>query len=348
MSTKQEYIFFIALKIRFHYISGYFNDKLISQVIDMQNLLFSLNTVAPVFVIIFVGYFLKRFGRINENFVSVSSRIVFNVALPCLIFIKLATTNFRLAFNPGIIALAYLGTFFLFSVSWGLAVLLSNDGRDQGAFIQSSVRSNYAIVGFAIIAAMFGDDALSKASILLAFIMPVYNILAVVALTVPLNKEKQVSVLKTIVEIIKNPLIIAAIIALPFSFYEIQLSSFFVNSMNYLASLSLPLALLGIGASLNFESIKKDSRLAVIATTIKIIVTPLLLVYIAVKMGITGQDLGILFVLFACPSAIATFVMAEAMGANSELTGNIIVMSTLGSVATISIGIFILKSLGLF
>ncbi|MBD3290550.1 AEC family transporter [candidate division KSB1 bacterium] len=313
----------------------------------MQNLIFSLNTVAPVFMIVFVGYFLKKFGRINDNFVAVSSRVVFNVALPCLVFVKLATTDFTRAFKPELIVLAYLGTFFIFIMSWALALFLSKEGRDQGAFIQASVRSNYAIVGFAIIAAMFGDDALSNASILLAFIMPIYNALAVIALTVPLQREKQVGVLRTIIEIFKNPLIIAVFVALPFSIFEIHLSLFIFNSLNYLASLSLPLALLGIGASLNFESIKKDSRLAIIATTIKIIITPLLLVFIAVKMGIAGQDLGILFVLFACPTAIATFVMAEAMGANGELTGNIIVMSTLGSVGTISIGIFILKSLGL-
>ncbi len=314
----------------------------------MQNVIFSLNTVAPVFVIVFVGYFLKKFGRINENFVTVSSRVVFNVALPCLIFVKLATTDFTQAFKPEIIILAYLGTVFIFIISWALALFLSNEGRDQGAFIQASVRSNYAIVGFAIIAAMYGDDALSNASILLAFIMPVYNVLAVIALTIPLQREKKISVFKTIIEIFKNPLIIAVIAALPFSLFEVRLSPFVMNSMNYLASLSLPLALLGIGASLNFESIKKDSRMAVVATMIKIVFTPLVLVYIAVQMGITGQDLGILFILFACPTAIATFVMAEAMGANGELTGNIIVMSTLGSVGTISIGIFILKSLGLF
>ena len=225
---------------------------------------------------------------------------------------------------------------------------LSKNGRDQGSFIQGSVRSNFVIVGFAIIFNMFGNVGLSKAAIMMAFIMPLYNVLAILALTVPLHKEKQVGFKKTIWEIVTNPLLLAAVFAIPFSAFKLNLPHVFSRSIEYLAAMTLPLALIGIGGSLNFESIKNNSRLAFIASAVKIIFIPLVLTTLAVKLGFRGEDLGVMFILFACPTAIASFVMAKAMECNAELAGNIILLSTLGSVVTISAGIFLLKTLGYF
>jgi malonate transporter len=188
---------------------------------------------------------------------------------------------------------------------------------------------------------------LGKAAILLAFIMPLYNVLAVIALTVPVKDEKQLSYQKTLVEIFTNPLIVATFIAIPFSYFQITLPQFLMVTIDYLASLTLPLALLGIGGSLSFKSIKTDSKLTIWATMIKIIIIPASLTYLAILLGYRQEDLGILFMLFATPTAIVSFIMADAMGCNSELAGNIIVTTTLGSIFTLSLGIFIMKSIAL-
>ncbi len=314
----------------------------------MQNLIFSLNVVAPVFLIIILGVILKLTKQINDNFISASSKIVFNVSMPALIFVELSTADFDASFNVKLLAFINIGTVAFFILVWILALILSKDGRDQGSFIQGSVRSNFVIVGFAIIFNMFGNSGLSKAAIMMAFIMPLYNVLAIFALTVPLHKEKQISFKKTVWEISTNPLLLAAVLAIPFSSFKIVLPHVLSKSIEYLAAMTLPLALIGIGGSLNFESIKKDSKLAIIATAIKIVLIPLVLTTFAVKFGFRGENLGAMFILFACPTAIASFIMAKAMDCNAELAGNIILLSTMGSVVTISSGIFILKSLGYF
>ena len=313
----------------------------------MQNLIFTLNIVAPVFLIIFLGFILKQYGRINNNFINISSQIVFSVTLPCLIFIKLSATDFKSAFNLSQIIFVYISTLFFFLFSWLVSILVTNNGRDQAAFIHGSFRSNFVIMGFALIVNMFGESALGKAAILTAFVMPIYNLLAVIALTVPVNKEKQISLKKTIFEIFTNPLMVAIFIALPFSLFKISIPLILTTTIDYLASLTLPLALLGIGASLSFKSIKNDSKLALVSTSIKIIIIPATLTYLSYKLGFSGEDLGVMFIIFATPAAIVTFIMAEAMDCNSELAGNIIVMSTLGSIFTISLGIFIIKAMGL-
>ena len=144
-----------------------------------------------------------------------------------------------------------------------------------------------------------------------------------------------------------NPLILAVIVALPFSYFKIQLPEMVLSTGTFLSDLALPLALIGIGGSLNLENIKKASGLAFTASLIKIILIPVVLTYGAYLFGFRGDDLGIMFVMFACPTAIVSFIMAEAMGANSKLAGNIVLISTIGSVITFAIGIIFLKSLGL-
>lgn len=313
----------------------------------MQNLVFTFNTVSPVFLIIFLGFVLKEKGLINDNFISLSSKIVFSVSLPCLVFIKLSTTDFRLAFNATQVIFIYAGVFVFYGLIWFASSFITKNGRTQASFIQGSYRSNFAIVGFALVANTFGNHALGQAALILAFVMPLFNVLAIVALTVPVKREEKLSIKRILIEIATNPLIIATLFSLPFAFFKIGTPEFLVKTIDILAALTLPLALLGIGGSLNFASLKTDFNLTFIATIIKIIVMPAALTYVAYLLGFRSETLGVTFLLFATPTAIASFIMAEAMDCNSRLAGNIIVLSTLGSILTISVGIFLLKTLGL-
>ena len=236
---------------------------------------------------------------------------------------------------------------FSFFIVWVLSVPFIKDGKNLSVFVQGAYRSNFAIVGFAIISKLFGDSALGKAAIVLAFILPLYNILAVIILTVPLRKERKLNLRSTLIEIVLNPLIVAVIIGLPFSYFKLNIPSVLNLTAGFLSELALPLALIGIGGSLNLENIKKASGLAFTSSAIKIILVPTVLTLGASYFGFSGLDLGIMFVLFACPTAIVSFIMAEAMGANSKLAGNIVLISTIASVFTIAAGIVILKELAL-
>ena len=313
----------------------------------IENIIFTANTVAPVFLIIALGYILKKIKIINEQFVTITSKFVFNVSLPALIFMKLYHIDLGAVIDITQIVYIYAGTLVIYFAVWIISIPFIKDGRDLSVFVQGAYRSNYAIVGLAIVANLFGDDGLGKASIILAFILPLYNILAVVILTVPMRKERKLKIKGTITEIVSNPLIIAVLFSLPFSLFKIELPSMIFSTGNFLADVALPLALVGIGGSLNFENIKKASGLAFTSSAIKLIALPFVLTIGAYLTGFRYMDLGIMFVLFSCPTAIVSFIMAEAMGCNSKLAGNIVVISTIGSVITISIAIIVLRSAGL-
>ncbi len=311
-----------------------------------ENIVFTANIVAPVFLIIAVGYFAKNRKIINEVFVDVTSRFVFRISLPVFIFLEISELDLSQVFNIDQIVFITSATFITYLLIWAGTIPYIKNPEDKSAFIQGAFRGNYAIVGLALISNLFGDDALGKATLILAFLLPVYNVLAVIVLTVPKHHGK-INFKSMLMEILFNPLILAVIFALPFSYFKLKLPEMFITTGTYFADLALPLALVGIGGSLNIDNLKRASTLAFSSSIIKIVILPLILTFAAIFLGYRNDDLGIMFIVFACPTAIASFVMADVMGANSKLAGNIIMISTLGSVFTIAIGILLLKSFGL-
>jgi malonate transporter len=313
----------------------------------VQNLIFTLNLVAPVFLIVALGYILKKLRLINDDFVTLTSKIVFLVSLPVLIFVEIATMEISEVLNLDLIIFVYIGTLISFGLAWVISIPFIKEPRDRSVFVQGSFRGNFAIVGLALIANVYGTDRLGKASLILAFTIPLYNVLSVIVLTVPMRKERQLNLSHTLLEIAKNPLILGVIAAIPFSYFNIKIPFVVLKTGEYLAALALPLALLGIGGFLSFTHLRKGAVMVFSSTFLKLVAIPVAASYAAYKFGFVGEDLGILFLLFACPTAIASFIMAEAMGVNSRLAGNILLVTTLGSVITITMGLFILKEMGL-
>ena len=313
----------------------------------IDNIIFTGNVIAPVFLLVFLGYFVKRINVINENFVDITSKFVFSVSLPALVFINIVGINLSEAIDISQIIYIYAATLFSFFIVWILSIPFIKDAKNLSVFVQGAYRSNFAIVGLAIISKLFGASALGKASLILAFVLPLYNVLAVIILTVPFRKERKLNLKSTLVEILLNPLIVAVILGLLFSYFQINLPSVINLTLDFTAELALPLALIGIGGSLNMQNIQKASGLAFTSSAIKIILIPIVLTLGSYYFGYRGLDLGIMFVLFSCPTAIVSFIMAEAMGANSKLAGNIVLISTVASVFTIAVGIVILKELSL-
>ncbi len=309
----------------------------------MNDLIFSLETVAPVFLIVLLGSVLRKLKVINENFVTVSAKFVFSSALPALVFLEILKADFSENFNINLISYIYIATLISFIIGIFVAYKISNTGKDRSVIIQGSFRGNYAIVGLALIQNIYGEKGLADAAIVLAFILPMYNVLSILALTYPLKKEKNVSAAKILLEIVKNPLLIGLFSALIVSYFKINLNGIIISSLEYLSALSLPLALIGIGGVLKFEDLRSLSKSASIASFLKIVIVPSLFTTGAYFLGFRNTELLIMFILFSSPTAIASYIMAEAMGCNGKLAANIILITTIFSAFTIAAGLFLLK-----
>lgn len=311
----------------------------------MQQLIFIANTVFPVFIIIGLGYVLQRLNIINQQFNSVSSKIVFNIALPALVFNEVVKVDISNIMDFKLIEYIYVGTFVTFLLAWVVAVFFKTDPESKGAFIQASFRGNSAIIGVALIGNA-SRAMLGKTSFMLAFVIPLYNVLAVIALAFPLKGKRKLSKIQVLNEILTNPLIICMILAMILSAFHFKLPEVLERSVSYLAALTLPLALIGIGATLSNGSWKESPKLSITASIMKIVVCPLLLTTGAIWFGFRGGDLLILFILFSSPTAIVSYVMADAMGSNSRLSSSIVLISTILSIFTISAGLIMLRSWG--
>ena len=244
--------------------------------------------------------------------------------------------------------MTYLGILITFIASYLFSKSVIKQKVSRGAFVQGAFRSNYVIIGYPLILNMFGETGIAKAAVLTAFMMPIFNVLAVIILSITSDNEMANDKKKIILNIIKNPLIIAIFISLFFSYFQIKLPTFANQTIDYLAQLSMPLALLGIGSFFSFEKMKDCFSNALLASIIKIVINPLIFVSIAYFIGFRGDNLGVLFVLFGSPTSISSFIMAEAMDNDSDLAANIIIITTMGAIFTIFMGVYILKSIGEF
>jgi len=314
----------------------------------MTNTLLIINTVSPIFLIVIVGWVLRKIGVIQEKFIKHSIKFVFNVTLPILIFLKLAIADFSTIFDSGIITLVYGCMFIVFIIGWVLARIFIKKGNGRGVFIQGGFWSNNVIIGLALIMNVFGEDAGSKMVMILVFLIPLDYMLSVIALTISDREGKRGEALFEMIRTIAlNPVIIAAIVAIVFSVVRIPIPNVLIDTGNYLAAITLPLALIGVGGTMKIKLLKNTSFITMGALIIKLLIAPIIATSIGYFIGYTGTELGIVFIIFACPTAIVSFIVADAMTPHGEIAGNIVLTTTLASPITISIGLMILTYLNL-
>ncbi len=315
----------------------------------LENFLISAKSILPIFIIIILGYILRRINLITGAFLDVADKLVFRCALPSMLFYNVATTDFKKAFNGRLTAFCVIGTFLVFLIMTLLITPAIKRKDTRGAVIQGIYRSNFAILGIPLAANMFGAAGATAASLIIPFLIPVYNVFAVVILAMNMPDGKSGGLFwKILKNVLTNPLIISVVLAIPFSLGYISMPSVVNSTVSYLSELSTPLALISLGASFRFSDIKGNIVFSVFATVMKIVICPLAACSVAALMGFRGVELGIIFIAFGAPTAVSSYIMARQMKSNSIVASQIVVLTTLLSGVTMLIGSTILKNLGLF
>ncbi len=313
----------------------------------LQSVLFALSITGPIFLMMALGNILQRLRIIDQHFINTASKLVFTVCLPILLFLSIQNAEMPSGIALRINAIAAIVTLVVFLLLYLVAPVLVSEPRDRGVFIQGSFRSNLAIMGLALADKAYGAEGLAIASMIMAFITVLYNVLSVITLTRSLSPDAGSPWRSIIRGIITNPLIIAILASLGLKLSGQHLPSMLVDSGQYFAQMSLPLALLCIGGTLSFRSLRGSSSLTLWASFIKLCVLPAVIIWVAVAFDVRGMPLGVLFLMVSAPTAAASYVMVEAMKGNSALAANIIAMSTVWSIVTVSFGLLLLKSMEL-
>lgn len=315
----------------------------------MDNLIFCLNATVPIFAIILLGRLLRGWNFFSPKTLTEIDKLSFKVLLPLLLFQDIAAGRITEQFDPKFFFFCAGVTALYFFAIWAGAALLLRDKSMVGAFTQGAFRGSQAILGVAFVQNLYGSAGLVPLMIVAS--VPLYNIFSVLVLTVTAPDagaaDHRGMVVRTLRGIITNPIILGILAGLPFSLLSIDFPPMADKFLGMLGGCATPMALLSIGAS--FEGAKAIKKLGPTgaATFIKLILLPVIFLPIAVHMGFREQALVAIVILCGAPSTVSGYVMAKNMGADHVLSSSIIVLTTVLSAITLTLTLFILKSLAL-
>ncbi len=316
----------------------------------MDSLLFSLNSVGPVFLVIGLGFFIKSVGMVDEQFVDTVNKLNFKVGIPTLLFSNIYAANIRETFNPKLLTFVLCSLTGVVLALWVAVPLFVKDKGKASAVIHTVFRNNTILLGIPLAANMFGERGVALISFVMPVTIPIYNFLGVVLLISfgEAGDENYGQKIKsTVAQIVRNNLILASIAAVLIQLLSFRLPYFVESAVTSVASMSTPLALITLGAQLDMRKVSSNLKYSLAATFLKLVAVPAVVLSVAVAAGFQGVELGVIFILFASPTAVTCYIMAREMNSNYELTGDVVLLSTFFSMFTMFIGIYLMKSLSL-
>lgn len=311
----------------------------------MDSLIYSLNATVPVFLVIILGYFLRYVKMFDEPFLKVADKFNFKVTLPAMLFMDLAVTDFAAVFDLKYVIYCFIVTLLCILGIWGLARAFMKDKSIRGEFVQASYRSSAAVLGMALVVNICGDSGMIPLMILGA--VPLYNIFAVIILTFEGKNREEGMIKKAFLDILKNPIIISIVLGFLYSILELSMPEILETSINNVAKMATPLALICIGAGFEGKKAVKMIKPTLLASTIKLVLQSLVFLPLAVWLGFTGDKLLALMVMLGSPTTPSSYVMARNMGHEGVLTSSVIVTTTILSAFTITGEVFLMRQMGL-
>jgi hypothetical protein len=313
----------------------------------LDNFLFSLSAALPIFMVMCVGFIMKQKRLLDDPFIKTANLMIFNVALPVKLFDDVYGTALNEFFDPVFIGFIALGILMTVLAAWGIGALMLKDPGQLGAFVQGAFRGNFLYVGYSIMENLTGTIGV-KAPLAVAISIPLYNILAILVLSFTKNGSAERPDLKSALRSISgNPLIWAIALGVAATLLGIRLPDLALKTMNYLKVIATPLALLTIGASFKLGQAAKNFGPALLASVLKLLIFPLAAVVLGALVGFSSEDLLVIYVLFGVPTATVSFIMTSAMKGDQELAANIVMMTTLLSVVTMTLFVFTFKTIGI-
>ena len=306
----------------------------------------SANAVLPMCLIMALGYGTRRLGWIRREEISAINKIAFRIFLPCLLYYNVYCSDLSGSFDPLLMAYAVGGVLLTFGLSLGYTLLTEKLPERRGVMIQGMFRSNYVIMGIPVATALLGADQLGTVSILIAVVVPLFNMLSVVVLEV--FRGQKPKPLHILGQIAKNPLVIGSVLGILTLAAGIRLPHILEQTIQNISAIASPLQLFLLGAFFQFSGLKTYRRELVTVSAAKLIVSPGLFLGLGALLGFRGVAFVSLIGIFASPTAVNSFTMAQQMGGDAELAGDIVVVTSAVSMLTMFLWVFLFKSLGMF
>lgn len=314
---------------------------------DTENLIFSLNATMPVFLVMVLGYVLHKIHWVNDTFAGYLNGFVFKFALPIHLFQSLAGADFYAVWDMNIIVFSFVAT----ALSIGIMLLFARGLKDRSLraeFVQAGYRSSQALLGAALMQNVYTDT--SALSLILIGSVPLYNVAAVVLLTLMAPEGGHMDrkmVGKTLKGVLTNPIILAIAVGMVWSLLRIPQPLILRKVVSSIAPTATPLGLIALGASIDLKKAAACWKPTVAATFLKLVGFAALFLPVAVWLGYRNEALLALLVMLASPTTISSFPMARSMGHDGTLTSGAVVLTTVCSAFAFTGWLYLLKTLAL-
>ena len=238
------------------------------------------------------------------------------------------------------------GVLLTFGLALGYTLLTEKLPERRGVLIQGMFRSNYVIMGIPVATALLGADQLGTVSILIAIIVPIFNMMSIIVLEV--FRGQKPKPLHILGQIAKNPLVIASVLGVLALVAKIRLPYILEKTVQSVSGIASPLQLFLLGAFFQFSGLRRYARELTAVVAAKLIVFPGLFLGLGALLGFRDAAFVSLLGVFASPTAVNSFTMAQQMGGDAELAGDTVVVTSAVSMLTMFLWVFLFKSLGMF
>lgn len=304
-----------------------------------------IGALVPVFLVILVGYGLTRFRFAEPDDWRQIERIVYYVLFPALIASSIAKADLSglpvIPFASTLILTVLLAAGLLSVLRRSVGARLGLEGPAYSSVYQGSLRWN-GFVALAAVAVVFGDKGVAVAALAIAIMVPMLNVLSVIALTRHAGKEIP-NIANILKNVARNPLIIACLTGIALNVTGIGLPEPFGTTASLLGRAALTLGLLAVGAGLDLKAAADNRVLVTLACSIKLILIPIVIAVLSTLFGIEGFIRDVLILCGTVPTASSAYVLARQLGGDHALMAAIITGATMAAIVTMPLMLFLLR-----
>lgn len=311
----------------------------------MESFFVAVNAVMPFLIYISFGYGVRMSGLVDEAFMNKLNKLIFRAFFPILMFNNLYKVEPGFTLDGRLVAVGVGSVLLLELILVFLVPKFVKGNPQRGVVIQAIYRSNFVLFAIPLTTSLFGETGSVLASMMVAIVIPIYNVTAVIILELFHGGKSDIRVL--VKNVCTNPLILGALVGFIFFMLQIKLPACIDETAAQFADLTTPLALFVLGGTLHFSAVRGNLKYLVPSLTVKMVFLPAVITALATAMGFGNLERFVLFTMYATPVATASYSMAQNMGGDGELAGQFVVISTAVSIVTIFLWVLFFKTMGM-
>lgn len=278
----------------------------------------------PLIILIAMGYIFKRTQFLSDEFWRGAEKLNYFILFPVLLFNNLAYIKLELATITQVLLALFIIIIISALMLWVARAFFHIPIARFGVYVQSQIRFN-TYIGLSIMSLLFGAQGMQIFAMMIALAIPLVNVISVLAF----SQGQGLKSTQILFSLMKNPLILGCVVGIFFNLLQLSLFSGLEQLFKILASMSLPLGLICVGAALQFAELKHDYSRLLLNTLGRLIVMPSLAYLICYVLNLNQFEKVILVVFFTLPTASASYILTRYFNGDSQLMAGVISLQTL-------------------